>query len=60
MKGDKHFSFGKNWNNYSKKINTKLIKRSVNELKNALGNIENKSFPIVSITHQDKMENMRS
>ena len=44
MRDDKHFSFGRNWNNYSKKINTKLINRSVHELKNALGNIENKSF----------------
>ena len=44
MTTDKHFSFGKNWKNFSKKIDSTSIKKSVDNLKILLGNLENKSF----------------
>ena len=44
MDSDKHFSFGKNWENFSKKIDSTSIKKSVDNLKNTLGDLENKSF----------------
>jgi len=40
----KHFSFGKNWNNFSKKINANSIQKSINELEKAVGKLEDKSF----------------
>ena len=44
MDSDKHFSFGKNWKKFSKKISSTSIKKSVDNLKITLGDLENKSF----------------
>ena len=44
MQNDKHFSFGKNWINYSKKITPELIFEAENDLKRLSGDITGKSF----------------
>ena len=44
MKNDKHFKFGKNWNNFSKRISSDSIENSIKELKKIFNNLENKSF----------------
>ena len=44
MQNDKHFEFGKNWINYSKKINPKLIKEAEEDLRRLCGDIRGKSF----------------
>ncbi len=44
MERDKHFAFGKNWINFSKKIDKSLIEEAQKDLNRLTGDLKNKSF----------------